>query len=322
MGLTKDISRLKKLFEEGRIDLLIGYEQATLPHQTMPCFIKSADNLEKLVLSPFMAVNLVHYLNEASGKPGLIIKRCDIPSVIGLIQEGMLARDKIVLIGVVCPGSLDWEKFFRKTGWKAEQTTSVRIDKDKVILECGGQSKQVALADVLMDKCLACDRPVPSEDMVDLLIGDPATAKRIPVTASPAAERIAELEKMSPAQRWAFWKKELQKCIRCYACKNSCPVCYCTRCTVEINNPRWVSPANDWQDNVVYQLMRLDHVAGRCTNCGECTRACPVGIPLNLFTGRLFNTVVESFDFVPGQDPAAKPPTLCFRPDDREDFIK
>jgi len=316
----KDIHSLKTSFENLRV--LIGYEKASLPYRTMPCFVKSPDALKRLVTGAYMSANLVHYLNEVDGKVGVFVKSCDIPSVISLLQEGRFARQDIVLIGVVCPGTVDIKKVVASSGTRIEHISSIDVQEEQVIVtDNTGGSHELRLQDVMYDKCLSCAKPVPDKNMVDLIVGDESEAKSVPAVTDAAAERIAELEAMPSSERWEFWKEEMKRCIRCYACKNACSVCYCKRCIVDVNTPSWVSPANTWQDNFVYHIMRINHVAGRCTDCGECTRVCPVGIPLNLLTGKLFSVISDNFKQVPGENPDDDTPMTCFHPDDKEGFI-
>jgi len=312
----KDIHSLKL----EKLDVLIGHGKATLPYRTMPCFIKSPDDMKRLVTGAYMSANLVHYLNEVSGKVGVLVKSCDIPSVISLIQEGRFARQDIVLIGVVCPGTVDLKKITARSGIRIEHISSIDVQKEQVIVTSSAGSKELRLQDVMYDKCLSCAKPVPDKALVDLIVGEESEAKSIPVVSDSAAERIAKLEAMPSHERWEFWKQEMKRCIRCYACKNACPVCYCNRCIVDVT-PSWVSPKNAWQDNIIYHIMRMNHVAGRCTDCGECTRVCPVGIPLNLLTGKLFGVIVDNFKQVPGENPDDKTPMTCFHPNDKEGFI-
>ena len=97
---------------------------------------------------------------------------------------------------------------------------------------------------------------------------------------------LERLQAMTREERWGFWQKELSRCMKCYACRNSCPMCYCEHCTMDCNRPQWVPVASHalgiW--NTTW--------SGPCTwraslrECGECGRACPVGIPVHLLTLR------------------------------------
>jgi formate hydrogenlyase subunit 6/NADH:ubiquinone oxidoreductase subunit I len=141
------------------------------------------------------------------------------------------------------------------------------------------------------------------------------------LTADKTAQ-VAELEKMSDAERWAFWSREFERCIKCYACRQACPLCYCRQCIVEKNLPQWVLTSPHPAGNMAWNIVRAFHLAGRCIDCGECERACPVGIPLLTLNRALQKEVRRAFDYVSGYDHAGKPVMASFKKDDDEEFIK
>jgi ferredoxin len=134
-------------------------------------------------------------------------------------------------------------------------------------------------------------------------------------------QMIAKLEAMSVAERWDFWNKEFEKCIKCYACRAACPMCYCHRCTTDVNQPQWIPVASHEMGNLDYHLMRAMHLAGRCVNCGECANACPMDIPLNLLTYQLIAPIKETFGATAGMKSDAMYALSTFKPDDKENFI-
>jgi ferredoxin len=69
-----------------------------------------------------------------------------------------------------------------------------------------------------------------------------------------------------------------------------------------------------------FHIIRAYHLTGRCIDCGECERACPVGIPLRTINRKMIKVVRESFDFKAGKDPEKKSPLTWFRQEDPEDF--
>ena len=111
-------------------------------------------------------------------------------------------------------------------------------------------------------------------------------------------ELLAELNKLSPEEKFAYWQKELSKCIKCYACRQACPMCYCTRCTVEVNQPQWIPVQANTHGNMEWHILRAMHLAGRCISCGECGRACPVGIPCHLLTMHLDRSGSQLFQSI------------------------
>jgi len=170
--------------------------------------------------------------------------------------------------------------------------------------------------DPVLDKCTTCDVRTPED--VDIVIGDP-------IEPLPEEGRYAEvdgLDEKSPAERWQFWQTHLSRCIRCYACRSVCPMCYCDRCIVEKTMPLWIPPGIDERGAFAWNVARAMHLAGRCIGCGECERVCPMGIPLMLLNRKLERVVKERFEYVAGQDAEVAPALGSFRLDDEEDFIR
>lgn len=137
----------------------------------------------------------------------------------------------------------------------------------------------------------------------------------------PTRALLAELEAMSGEQRADFWRQELAKCTRCYACRAACPACYCQQCIVERNTPQWVSTAARQHGNYAWNVIRAFHLTGRCTVCGACEAACPQGIRLMALNAKLADLVEAEFDAKAGYDPEAEPVLGSWREDDNEDYI-
>jgi len=132
---------------------------------------------------------------------------------------------------------------------------------------------------------------------------------------------VEDFEKLSPAERWAFWREQLAKCIRCYACRQACPMCYCDQCIATMNQPQWIDTSAHPAGNHAWNIMRAFHLAGRCINCGECERSCPVGIPLMLLNRFLARQVQRHFDYLAGYDTEEYQPFAVYKCEDRGDFI-
>jgi ferredoxin len=135
-------------------------------------------------------------------------------------------------------------------------------------------------------------------------------------------EQLDKLSKMSREERWNFWVKELSACVKCYACRAACPLCYCEQCTVDCNKPQWISVPSHQLGNMEWHIMRAMHLAGRCVDCGDCYRACPLGIPLNLLTQKLHQDITDAFIISGVEEEKPAYPLGTFRPDDKEDFIR
>ena len=133
---------------------------------------------------------------------------------------------------------------------------------------------------------------------------------------------VGRLESMSPSERWDWWEKQFAKCIRCYACRQVCPFCYCEQCVADENQPQWIERSPSVENNRTWNIVRAFHLVGRCVECGECDRVCPVDIPLSVIAAKMSGEVERAFGYVAGTNAEAKPALRTFRPDDPEEFIR
>jgi ferredoxin len=122
-------------------------------------------------------------------------------------------------------------------------------------------------------------------------------------------------------ERWNFWIDELAPCFKCYACRSACPMCYCSRCTVDFNQPQWIPVPSHKLGNLEWHIMRAVHLTGRCIDCDACFNACPLGIPLNLLTKKMIEDVKANFG---GYQLSLNGGHLMstYKPDDKENFIQ
>lgn len=78
--------------------------------------------------------------------------------------------------------------------------------------------------------------------------------------------------------RVTVWREAMQRCIKCYGCRNVCPVCVCPECRLE--DPAFVPVTVLPPSPLPWHVCRATHVAEACVNCGACQDSCPSGIPL------------------------------------------
>jgi ferredoxin len=169
-------------------------------------------------------------------------------------------------------------------------------------------------------KCGKCKVHMPR--FADETIGEAQARAGQGAGCGPGGPPYDALMAKTPAERWAFWKSEFSRCVKCYACRQVCPLCYCERCIADKNRPTCIDTSASLRGNFAWHITRAFHLAARCIGCGECTRACPAGIPLGLVNRSLAETAAGEFGYQPGMDPAAEPVFGAWSPADKEDFIK
>jgi len=312
-----------------KVDLFLGYEKASLPFRTTPVFVTAAEEAKRLAWNPFCAANLAVYLPRLFKAPAdareakaaspptvaVVVKGCDARSVVALIQEHQVPREKLVLIGVACPGMVDARKAENVLGERealgAGEDAKGNI---RAVVE-DGTEVTLRREQVLADACLECRSPTPV--LYDVLLGTPAE----PREAGAARRRIAEFESRPPEGRWARFRQMVSKCIRCNACRQACPMCYCRDCLLDQARPRWVGAGTDFSDVAIFHLLRALHMAGRCTECGACARACPMGIDARLLARKLGQEVEDLYGYRPGEAVDATPPLSAFAMDDPQEFL-
>ncbi|NLI83383.1 MAG: 4Fe-4S binding protein [Deltaproteobacteria bacterium] len=108
-------------------------------------------------------------------------------------------------------------------------------------------------------------------------------------------DAIQALDGDDRVRRWMY---EFQKCIKCYGCRNICPVCFCKECSLEHQD--LISTGTVLTEVPIFHLVRAVHMAGRCIDCGMCEQACPADIPLRLLYRKVNSIVMELFDYENG----------------------
>ena len=133
---------------------------------------------------------------------------------------------------------------------------------------------------------------------------------------------LEQLNAMTRDERWQYWTDQFSACVKCYACRAVCPMCYCSSCTVECNQPQWIKVSSETTGNLEWHTTRAMHLAGRCINCGECGRICPVGIPVHLLTAQMNLDIEKEFGAKTGFSCTSGYALNTFKPGDKEQFIK
>ena len=315
------VKRAKELLADGTVNRVLGWKAGDLPYNPEPAYFEKEEDLEEFVYNGFCGANLSKYMIEASKLPGktlVCLKPCDTYSFQQLMKEHRVDREKAYIIGVGCKGKLDIEKI-RKMGIKGIKSiagANLEDEAETLTIETLYGEKEVPYKDAMLERCHVCKG---KDHMIfDEIIGESKETKD--------GDRFAEVERieaMSPEEKFAFFQKELSKCIRCNACRNVCPACSCRKCVFDSNKFDSAQKANvDSFEEKMFHIIRAFHVAGRCTDCGECSRVCPQGIHLHLFNRKFIKDIDELYgEYQAGADLEERGPLTSYQLDDAEPGI-
>jgi len=303
----------KGLLESKKVDMIIGFKKGTVPMMNEPCVITSPKDVEKLIWDSNCGINLANYLTDRKEKIGIIAKGCDSRNIVTHIVENKIKREQLVIIGVPCRGMIDKNKINSMFEGEIKQVTE---QSGNVIVTGSGFEESLKKNDVLQQNCSVCihRNPVIYDELAADLVEEQKDVDRY--------EDVRKIEAMPPEEKWNYFDDLLSTCIRCYACRNACPLCYCPTCFVDESRPQWVGKSDDSIDTRTFHFLRAYHCAGRCTDCGACERACPVGINMRMFTRKLEKDCFELYGWEAGLSLDERPPLDTFRPEDPGDFIK
>ncbi|MBO7342092.1 MAG: 4Fe-4S dicluster domain-containing protein [Clostridia bacterium] len=307
--------RALALLADGTVNRVLGWTAGEFVYDVTPAVFETAEEVENgFLYNDFCAANLSKYLVKESRKEGKILvflKPCDTYSFNQLVAEHRIIRENVYVIGIECYGKADIEKL-RAMGLSG--ITGIRKVDGEFVVETIYGTETVKAADATAERCLACKSK--KHVAYDELIGEDGEV----VEDCGRFDMVEKLEAMTPDERFAFWRGELSRCIRCNACRNICPACTCEQCVFDNPNSGVSQKAavTSFEENM-FHIIRAFHVAGRCTDCGECSRVCPQNIPLHLLNRKFIKDINEFYGtYQAGEDPNAKPPLGTYTKNDRE----
>lgn len=113
----------------------------------------------------------------------------------------------------------------------------------------------------------------------------------------PESRRTEDLRSMTDDARRAWWLTHFNRCIRCHGCRDVCPACFCTECSLQHTE---LIPGEKLPPDTSFHLVRAVHMGGRCIDCGLCEEICPARIPLRILYKEVNRLVGEIFGYHPG----------------------
>lgn len=315
--ITRDVlvQKASELLSNGTVSRVFGWKEGEFSYDVTPAVFESVEELNSFVYNDFCGANFSKYLiketKKGEGRVLVFLKPCDTYSFNQLLTEHRFDREKVYVVGIPCEGMLSVNNIKAKAGDGILNITPVDGGVEVDTLYNG--KVVVALDEALSERCAVCKSK--KHVAYDELIGEEGD-----VIESKRFDEVAKLEAMTPDERFAFWKSELSRCIRCNACRDICPACTCEQCV--FGNPKSgvenKAAANSFEEKM-FHIIRAFHVAGRCTDCGECSRVCPQRIPLHLLN-RKFIKDIDNFygEYQAGAEVGSRAPLVDYTTGDVE----
>jgi ferredoxin len=325
-------AKVAELMEQGEVAAFLGFRQGSVPTAMKPYVVRNSDDAQKLVWNSFCVINLANYLPDLlkslepprkRGEPppegplpkvGVVATGCWSRNMVIQAKENQIDRERVIIIGIASRGMISPHKLAAAV--EGREITKISEDDHKITVSGNGFEKTINRWDLVRDNCKTCEHPDPV--ILDYRIGDKASPRQ-------PDNRFADvkvIEEKETEARWNWFNEEFASCIRCYACRNACPLCYCPECFVDDSRPQWVGKSIKETDTALFHILRAYHCAGRCTDCGTCESVCPMGINMRLLTRKLGKDCEEMFGAnAPGVDPDAPLPLTVWSSSDPEDFL-
>ncbi len=310
------IEKAGELLANGTVVKVLGLKKGEFSYDQTPAVFTDVESMKKeFVFDDFSGANFSKYLvketRKGEGKTLVFLKPCDTYSFNQLLTEHRFDREKVYVVGIPCDGMADVRKI---KGLIGDGIVSIDSANDTLKVETLYDGvKEVNKADVLQERCRNCKSK--KHVAFDELLGEDGE-----VTDSNRFDQVEELEKMTADERFAFWQNELSRCIRCNACRDVCPACTCEKCVFDNPNSgvQNKAAANSFEEKM-FHIIRAFHVAGRCTDCGECSRVCPQQIPLHLLNRKFIKDINGFYgDYQAGEEVGNRAPLTNYTKEDLE----
>ena len=308
------IAKASELLKTGKVQRVLGWKAGEFDYDVTPAVFYSEEELKAgFVFNDFCGANFSKYLIKETAKEGnvlVFLKPCDTYSFNQLLSEHRFDRQKVYAVGIPCEGMADVTLL--KTAGEGIASITEKDGKYAVETMYDGTA-EYERAGALSERCRHCKSK--KHVAYDELLGDDGE-----VLESQRFDEVEKLEKMTADERFEFWQNELSRCIRCNACRDVCPACSCEKCVFD--NPQSgvenKAAANSFEEKM-FHIIRAFHVAGRCTDCGECSRVCPQHIPLHLLNRKFIKDMNEFYgDYQAGEAVGSRPPVVNFTTGDIE----
>ena len=306
----KLINRAKELLASGKVQKVLGWQKGLFEEDITPAIFTSAEELDKdFVFNKNCKANLSKYLVKVTKEIEIKKSTTRMNNTMAKQRDPNVADapipTEVVLVFLKPSDTYSFTQLLKENRITREDVYAIGVPCQDTL--DGG------------DECISCKgkRSISCDEYIGVDENKEATVD------NSKMEEVAKYEAMTENERFEFWRSQMSKCLRCNACRNVCPACTCEKCVFD-NNAMYTTQKvaeTDFEENL-FHIVRAWHVAGRCTDCGECSRVCPQDIPLYLLNRKFIKDINEIYgEYQAGSDMETKPAMLTFKEDDAEPSI-
>jgi formate dehydrogenase (coenzyme F420) beta subunit len=241
-----------KLLESGTVEVFIGYRRGTVPLMNEPLQVTDSDRVDELYWDCNCGLNLCNYLTKRPEKKiGIVANGCNSRNMVTHILENQITREQLYIVGIPCEGMIDHRAVQRKVNGR--DIMDYREEGGEIVVSGRDFEEKIKKADVLRTNCSICRHRNPV--IYDELLGE----KVEELTDVDCYKDVRHIEEMPPEKKQKFFEQLISNCLRCYACRNACPLCYCPTCFVDESKPQWVGKSVDPTDTLTFHFLRAYH---------------------------------------------------------------
>lgn len=257
-----------------------------------PCFVTTEREADSIALDSYYPFSLAELVSKQVGKDtrvGMVATTCDVRALIELAKREQVDLDQVLVIGVECQEEGFSYPWCRRCEHLVPSMADLALYLDGTISANTEKGKELLSL---------IDAPV---------VEKRETAPEVRERARQRQEEdFAELARLEPKERLDYWLSYFDRCIKCYGCRNTCPICFCKDCYLQPHK-LIVKPGGNPPDRL-FHLARLMHVGDSCVNCGRCEASCPMSIPISRLYHALNKELSALFGYEPGLDLSSLPP--------------
>ena len=335
MGKYSEVIRniVRGMLRAGLVEEVLAFARGLTESDIVPLFITDQQDVDRIVTISYYPSSLAKLIAEYRDKDkkiGMVVRSCDARAMVELAKRQQLNLENFYLVGIECYGVV-------KNRDKGHEiyifSKEMKIDGELKPLDEG----------ILSPNCRRCEYPIPTMADVSCRIEQSGetlvtantekgrkilSAANIPIEEGHQSditamkERAArwqdrefgELREMESKERLSYWLSQFDKCIKCYGCRNSCPLCYCADCY--LGPERLLIQREEIPPQRLFHITRLIHVGDSCLNCGQCEATCPMEIPISKLYHMLYKELSGIFKYESGLDIDTLPPVSAITDED------